>query len=141
MPKSQQSEQQTQSQQPEQKLPEYIKMLGDAQTIYKNDNYETRELQFPDPTGRTAFSITITRLFPSRQTRGHSTSDFNELYSFLRGEGLCLLHNQAYFVRPGMQILVHVDKWVKLINTSATTDLVFQTYAAAHYRRPDVTRK
>ena len=129
--------------QPEQKLPEHIKMLSEANVIYKNDNYETRELQFPDPTGRTAFSITITRLFPGRQTRGHSPIDQtgNELYSFLRGEGICLLHNNAYFVRPGMQLLVHIDKWVKLVNTSSTTDLVFQTYVAGHYKRPDVARK
>ena len=115
--------------------------MTDAELIYDTPNYQTRELSFPDQTGRTAFSITITRVRPGGQTRGHSHPELVEFYQIQRGEGLVLLGNQATFVKPPMCILNQVDVYVKIINTSATDDLVFMTYMNGRYGRPDVARK
>ena len=125
----------------EQNLPPNIKYIHEAQVIYNNENYEVREITFPDATGKTAWSMTICRLFPGRQTRGHSNSELVEFYTFHRGEGLVMIKNMAYFAKPPMCISVNPEEWIKIINTSATTDLVFSTYLNGRYRRPDVQRK
>lgn len=125
----------------EQQLPPNIRLLSDAQIIYNNSSYEVRELTFPDQTGRTAWSMTICRLKPSSQTRGHSNPELVEFYTFVRGEGLVMIKNMAYFCKPPMCISVNPDEWIKIINTSSTTDLVFQTYLNGRYKRPDVSRK
>ena len=132
---------QKQSTAEEQQLPPNIRLLSDAQIIYNNSSYEVRELTFPDATGRTAWSMTICRLKPGSQTRGHSQSELVEFYTFVRGEGLVMLKNMAYFCKPPMCISVDPDTWIKVINTSSTTDLVFQTYLNGRYKRPDISRK
>lgn len=119
-------------------LPENIKLITDARIIYNHDEYETRQLQFPDPTGRTAWTVTVTKLKPGKQTRGHSLPDLQEFYMIQRGEGWAIMKNQAYEIKPPMCILNHSDSWIKLINTSSTTDLVFMTCVNGKYRRPDV---
>lgn len=124
----------------QQQLPDNIKLITDAQVIYNSENYETRELQLPDPTGRTAWSITITKLRPNKQTRGHSDPKLVEFFMIQRGEGLVILKNQAYFVKPPMVICNHIDSWIKFINTSSTADFIFMTCMNGHYRRPDVKR-
>ena len=125
----------------EQQLPPNIRLLSDAQIIYNNSSYEVRELTFPDVTGRTSWTMTICKLHPGSQTRGHSNPEQGELYTFVRGEGLVMLKNMAYFAKPPMCISVDPYQWVKIINTSSTTDLVFQTYVNGRIKRPDVARK
>lgn len=132
---------QQQQKQPDQELPENIKFITDSSIIYNNSNYETRELEFLDEMGKTGWTVTVTRLKPGSQTRGHSHPELIEFYLIQRGEGWVLLKNRAYAVRPQMCIMNHVDSWIKLINTSATTDLVFMTFLNGRYKRPDVSRK
>ena len=130
-----------QKQQEEQSLPPNIRLLTEAQIIYNNSSYEVRELTFPDVTGKTAWSMTICKLRPNAQTRGHSNPELVEFYTFVRGEGLVMIKNMAYFAKPPMCIAVGVDEWIKIINTSGNTDMVFQTYLNGRYKRPDVARK
>ena len=125
----------------EQKLPPNIRYIHEAQLIYNNPQYEVRELTFPDATGKTVWSMTICKLHPSSQTRGHSNPELTEFYTFLRGEGLVMIKNMAYFCKPPMCISVNPDEWIKIINTSGTGDLIFQTYLNGRYRRPDVPAK
>jgi mannose-6-phosphate isomerase-like protein (cupin superfamily) len=132
---------QKQEQEREQELPTNIRFITEAEIIYNNSNYEVRELTFPDQTGKTIWSMTICKLHPNSQTRGHSNPELSEFYTFLRGEGLVMLKNMAYFCKPPVSIAVYPDDWIKIINTSATTDLVFQTYLNGRYKRPDVARK
>jgi mannose-6-phosphate isomerase-like protein (cupin superfamily) len=135
--KTKQGEQQ---EEPKQNLPPNVRYIHDAQIIYNNKMYEVRELTFPDVIGKTAWSMTICKLKPACQTRGHSQPDLVEFYTFLRGEGLVMLKNMAYFCKPPMCIAVLPDEWIKVVNVSATTDLIFQTYLNGRYKRPDVKR-
>ena len=139
MANTKQSSSQEQQEQ-EQQLPPNIRYIHEAQIIYNNPNYEVRELTFPDPTSKTIWSMTICKLHPSSQTRGHSNPELSELYTFQRGEGLVMIKNMAYFCKPPMCISVNPDEWIKVINTSANTDLIFTTYLNGRYRRPDVKR-
>ena len=132
---------QNQQEEPDLELPDNIKMLKDAEVIYDTEDYQTAELPFPDPTGRTAFTVTLTRLRPGKQTRGHRPPKYVEWYVFQRGSGWVLLHNKAFEVKPNMCILVPVDVWVKVINTSSTDELVFMTCYPGNWERPDVQRK
>jgi len=132
---------QKRTEEPEQKLPPNIKFISDASVIYNTDNYETRELQLPDPTGRTSWSVTITKVKPGKQTRGHSDPKLVEYFQIRSGDGLVIIKNNAYFVKPNMIIVNHIDDWIKFINTSATDDLIFMTCVNGLYRRPDVSRK
>jgi mannose-6-phosphate isomerase-like protein (cupin superfamily) len=122
-------------------LPPNIRLVTDAEIVYDNDNYTTRELTFPDSTGRTAWSITVTRLKPSSQTRGHSHPELVEFYQIQRGEGLVMMKNQAFFIKPPMCIMNEPESWIKFINTSGTDDLVYMTFLNGRYSRPDVQRK
>ena len=124
----------------DQKLPPNIRYIHEATLIYNNPQYEVRELTFPDQTGKTVWSMTICKLHPSSQTRGHSNPELTEFYTFLRGEGLVMIKNMAYFCKPPMCISVNPDEWIKIINTSGTGDLIFQTYLNGRYKRPDVKR-
>ena len=131
----------TKQEQEDQQLPPNIRYISEAQIIYNNPAYEVRELTFPDPVGKTVWSMTICKLHPSSQTRGHSNPELSEFYTFLRGEGLVMIKNMAYFAKPPMCISVNPDEWIKIINTSSSTELVFQTYLNGRYKRPDVSRK
>lgn len=124
----------------EQVLPNNIKMQSDAQIIYNNENYETRELEFADNTGRIVWSITLTKLKPGKQSRGHSINDLAEFFQIRTGTGWAIIKNQAYELKPNMLILNLPGDWIKIINTSSTDDLIYATYLCGFYRRPDVRK-
>jgi len=137
MPSTEQKQEKPQQQQ---QLPPNIRYIGEAETIYKNADYEVKELTFPDPTGKTVWSMTICKLYPGKQTRGHSNPELSEFYTFRGGAGWAMIKDRMYECKPPMCISVNPEEYIKIVNTSAE-DLVFHTFLNGRYKRPDVARK
>jgi|TARA_R110000823_G_scaffold4153_3_gene15690 mannose-6-phosphate isomerase-like protein (cupin superfamily) len=61
--------------------------------------------------------VSSTTLYPSKETRGHSHEDQEEVYMFTRGEGTITIHDHSYPCKAGDVFVIPVGKFHKVYNT------------------------
>lgn len=96
----------------------------DAITVLDNETYLLRDLPLKDTLGRTAFTVSQTKLHPRMQTNGHVHEHETELYYFVSGNGLMGLDRKFLRVEPGHFIVVEPNVFHIVINLG-NDDLVF----------------
>ena len=127
----------------EDEYPPNILTISDAELIEngRQDDYQLRDLNFPDESGELVFSVTLTVLHPTKQTRGHSHDHTVEMYMFQKGQGLLMLNSRAIWIKPNLFCLVPKKVFHKVVNMSTTEDLIFFTFYPDKMVRPEQIRK
>lgn len=127
----------------EDEYPPNILTIGDAELIEngRQDDYALRDLNFPDETGEIAFTVTLTVLHPTKQTRGHRHEKEKEMYMFQKGQGILMLNSRAIWIKPNLFCLVPKNVFHKVVNMSTSDDLVFFTFYPDKLSRPEQIRK
>ena len=121
--------------------PNNILTIADAEEIYDTRQLQLRDMYFQDKQGFVKWTIAITRLKPSQQTRGHRHNDFQEMCRIEKGEGFLVLDNIAHRVKAGTYALIPTQVHHKLINMSQTEELVAIHDFPSHIIRSGHVRK
>jgi mannose-6-phosphate isomerase-like protein (cupin superfamily) len=108
---------------------------NDATTVVDNDIYAIKDLFLRDDRGVIQYTISVTKLNPRQSTHGHSHGAFDEIYTFVEGQGLMNLDGVPFFVSPGDHILIGKGKWHQVTNTDSRDNLVFICYFAGEIKR------
>lgn len=122
-------------------LPRNILTLSEVEEIYDTRQLQLRDLYFQDKQGFVKWTIAFTKLKPGQQTRGHKHNDFQEMCRIEKGEGFLVLDNIAHRVKAGTYAMIPTQVHHKLINISASEELVAIHDFPSHLVRSGHVRK
>lgn len=109
---------------------------SESKTVVDNEIYRIHDLNLYDSRGRIVFTISTTELRAGKQTFGHQHANESEVYEFVKGTGQIILDNSTINVKSGDYVFVEESQYHKVINLSASTDLVFKCYFNGEIKRP-----
>lgn len=107
--------------------------VADSVRIIENETYVITDLVIRDDEGAPMWTLSTTRLFPLRRTRGHSHADQDEVYEFTVGEGTMQVGGGfndfkdavIYKVKTGSVVFVPAGKFHRVFNRSKEHSLWF----------------
>lgn len=125
----------------QEKFPYILTIEDDAEAVIENSAFKVRDMYFTGTDGYTKWTVAITTLGPSRQTRGHSHPDNNEMCRIFSGECFIYIDDISYRVKAGKYVLIEKGRHHKVVNISQSEECVFISDFPGHLIRPGYARK
>lgn len=90
------------------------KVVRDTETYIVNDNTELNDLV-----------LSSTLLYPGKSTSGHKHDGQEEVYFFIRGDGMMEIDNEVFPVKPGDVVTIPDGAFHKVYNSDKSLDMYF----------------
>jgi oxalate decarboxylase/phosphoglucose isomerase-like protein (cupin superfamily) len=108
--------------------------------VVKNDTYEIIDMPLRDRFGIVRQTISRTLLYPNKVTKGHMHKNEDEIYYFIKGSGLMILHGHDWSeireIEPESYLYIERETFHQVVNTSKNEDMEFQTIYPGESDRP-----